>query len=1314
MSQPPSDLDFKVISTDDGLADASVSSVYQDRHGFIWIGTRNGLNQYSGADMRHIGLEQGMKNVYVYDVIGSYEDSLIWIGTRKGVWVWSRYEETLHPVVLSDGDEPVITQITIESDESVWLAGLSGVWHSSADGWEHYVADSTDNYSLSDNYTTNLIVTSSLVFVGAEKGINVLDRVTGRFSHAGNSKEPLLSQLQLSTQSLYRRSNGELWAGAYDYDKGAVAIQIQWPDKAHFYYNDPKNDASLGYNYSILDFEEDSQGRLWIGTNGGGVSIFEDADSTFSNIVHNPKASDGLNDMDVWETFKDRSGLMWLGTDGGGINLHHSIYDRFFSERHNPFDPHSINSNQILTIEDTDSVVWFGTNSATGLSRMSKHSGKFYNYPFTDNPRVSLYDNTVYDLEQIGQFLWITSYAGGLSRLDIRNGTYEHYYTDESSRDGFLSNYMTTIVPIGETLFLATGAGLASFDMKNKTQHTHINPQYQKQEKLNHLALLGDVLWIATDDGIQLFDVKSEEFLNVPDNYQLSTQVNYIHHSQGFSWLGTHDGLYQISSEGVPRRINGLSNQYIQAITSDDQGRLWVTTKRGLNLLNIKTGQVVKFFEVDGLQDESFNERTIAQGSDGRIYVGGNNGFSWFDPAQVQPILEVVPPQLISAKIITADTFEVVSLIGKDFIDLDHDQSTFMINFFVADYVFPEKLSFKYRLLGLSDQFFDLGNAREISITDLSPGTYQLELYASNVDGVWGTDPIKLHIVVAPPFWLSWYAFLLYVLLIGGVFVARLQYVKAENRRLERLVDERTEELQQQKVKAEKDKELIANQAQQLQELDNVKTRFFSNISHEFRTPLTLIQGPIESVLQGKSKGEDISKNLMVASRNVSTLRNLIDEILDINHLELGKVKLEYIPVDINDYMKELVVGYELMCKEHGITWHHQLGFEKGLKLNLPISKVQKILHNLISNAIKYTGSGKSISLVAKYAGKRLMLSVKDEGSGIPESEIDKIFERFYQTSHGKLMAHSSGIGLAYVKEIAGALGGDVSVQSTIGEGSTFNFSMPAQEFDQPTDVKRKKKETALIEIDLEPYAHPNNKILLAEDNAEMADYICHVLGDQFEINQVQNGQEALDALRHFDADMIITDIMMPVMGGLELMENLKSHHDWKYKSVVMLTAKANQELKLEALNFGIDDYITKPFSPLELEIRVRNILSNQYERNHYIADTQENDTTDPLIEKLIDVIEANIDNSQFGVLNLSESVALSDRQLTRITKKSLGMTPAILIRDVKLQKARNYLEQRKFRSVSEVSYAVGFEKASHFTRLYFERFGKKPSEYLN
>lgn len=510
---------------------------------------------------------------------------------------------------------------------------------------------------------------------------------------------------------------------------------------------------------------------------------------------------------------------------------------------------------------------------------------------------------------------------------------------------------------------------------------------------------------------------------------------------------------------------------------------------------------------------------------------------------------------------------------------------------------------------------------------------------------------------------------------------------------------------------AERDRAIISRQAEKLKELDKAKTRFFSNISHEFRTPLTLIEGPIQSIRAGKVLSKTaVNENLAMIERNAQTLRNLIDEVLDFNKLDVGEVTIVNRPVLLLDWLSELIENYQFLCKQKGLQLKAQTQMDATISVELDTMKIEHVLNNLVSNAAKYARN--VISLDLRYIGNQLNIVVSDDGAGISYEDLPNIFERFYQTKHGEQMPHSSGIGLAYVKEIIALMDGSVKAWSEEGKGSVFTLSVPAER-------SSRKELKAIVESESEfapeTYPLPNNRLLIVEDNTEMQRYIQQVVGEEFETKICANGAEALEVLEGFKPDLIISDVMMPVMNGIELLKRVKAKTFSNPISFIILTARRSHELKLEALSMGLDDYLTKPFSPLELEIRVKNLLKNQFERNQWISTQSEEDQKDddPFVEELRNKVIENLSNSQFGVVGLAEIFHMSDRQLTRLTKKTTGMTPASFIREVRLNKALEILLEKRCETVVEVAETVGLGRASHFSKIFFERYGRKPIHYL-
>ncbi|MEQ8238557.1 MAG: response regulator, partial [Cyclobacteriaceae bacterium] len=1258
---------FSYISTTEGLSDPSAQDVTKDVNGIIWIATRNGLNKYDGENITHFNIQDGLPNQYVFRVIQDPNDSVLWIGTKGGLCSFDLYSNTFRQYQITDSIQPHVPDLAFDNQQNLWLATATGLAKYTNGKFTLYKSDSSNQHSILDDYAMSLLPVGDSIFVGTYYGLNVFLPEEKKFKHRYNDSAEIFQAVDYYVQKIKQRKNGEIWFSAFEEDLGGIVYRYTPEGILSRYQHNPPDPKSLNFNFSVLALEEDKKERLWVGTNGGGISIFNDEEDNFYHIPHDPKIANGLNDFDIWDLYCDDQNIMWVSTDGGGVNKHHHADSRFKTLENNPFDSESIRSSLIMTFEDTKDHLWVGTNALNGISRLEKFTGKFYNIPFDDSPETSLLDNTVYDLEIVDNNLWVATHIGGISVMNLQTEKFQHLI-DIEQNSHFLYNATTTLLPLGNTMYLANDNGLGRFSFSDYLIETLPIPEINKTIGINHMAEKDEEIWLATPLGIFIYSIKNESYIEINKNIAQLTDITFIFHNDK-TWIGTVNGLwiYNEQKNDLQQVVN-MEDRSIQGIVSDGK-TIWATTTNGLYQLSLEAQVLRKFGINDGLKSNYFNLRAISLGADNKIYLGGNEGITFFSPSKMEFLKKTVAPMYSTIAILDGNKINKKP-IEEDNIALDYDESTFALDFYVPDYINPESLHYKYRILGLSDQYFSLHGESEINVTDLSPGTYNIETYTTNIDGVWSA-PSTVTVRIKPPFWASWYAFVTYGLAFVSLFFARERYRKEEQKRLEKIISERTQE--------------VREQAEEIKKLDKVKTRFFSNISHEFRTPLTLIQGPIASVLQGKVHDEiAVKKNLEVATRNVDNLRNLIDELLEFNKIDFGVVDIHYVPVLLADYLQEFSENYSTLIADKNLRWALDTDLDHSLKLNLPIDKVEKILHNLLSNAIKHSPTGGQVTLDISYANKTLIIKVSDEGKGIAVEEQEKIFERFYQASEGKLMPHSSGIGLAYVKEITEALGGSIKVISDTTSGTTFLFTLTAEKAVQISEEITQEIEE--LEGSM-PYTYPNNKILLTEDNEEMANYIKQVLGDEFIVEWAENGKEALTKLESFDADLIITDIMMPIMTGLELLENLKANDRYKYKSVIMLTAKSSQETRLDALSFGLDDYLTKPFNPTELEYRVKNLLRNQYERQQAKGDDDLPTSQDPLIATLISEIENNLNNRNFGVLDLANKAAVSDRQLSRIIKRSIGLSPALLIREVKLKSAKEFLEQKRFRTLSEVTH---------------------------
>lgn len=1310
-------LSFKKLAVEEGLSNASAQVSIRDTYGRIWVGTRSGLNVYDGfrvTSYRAVGADDhGLTSDYIYALL-EVGDSALWIGTENGLFTFHYQRQTFERLPGNLLSENLITSFDHDQN-AVWVGTSIGLARYQDHEMQIFEHDSLDEHSLSHAFVWSVVAGEKEVYVITENGLNIQNRTTGAFEHKGNSQRPFFSAFTIFCLDLLQSTSGELWMGNYDYETNVYQI-IQFNPATGSYRSYPANQKGLGELFTLVAIEEGLRGEIYFGMNGGGMAIWYPETDQFLHLMPDNKDPASISDRDVWDINLDDNGVLWLSTDGSGVNYSHPYFSRFRAVKNNPFVQQSLGVNDVYAFAEVNQNLWIGTNGL-GLSKMDLETGLVKNYPFNSDTIRSLWDNTVYALESdINGNIWVGSYSGGLSQFDPLTETFKHIYND-MEHFPLLSNFNDVLKRDGEWIWAGSAQGLYKINTLNYQtvfyDRTEKDP-YGFGDAIQTIEVEDEQVWVGSVRGVFTLDQSTGiiDSTHTPLDTMLVKGMAMV--SNGDRWFATTNGLVGLrqGNYAIYDELDGISNNDLRGLEVDTQDRLWIPSANGLNLFNTRTEQNLIFRKRDGLPGDQWNDRSIRRGEGGSIYVGGLDGFAVIDPDQIR--IQSKTPSVFFEVVttISSDTTVSVNLLNRSEIGLSYSDDFLELSFFSNEIIAPGKTGYEYRLPNIDPKRWISLSEPNLSFTDPDVGEFLVEVRASNFDGLFG-EPSQLLIHIAPPWWATGYAYSGYVLLLLGLLYGRDRYLRKEKRRLESTVKRRTSEIRLQKEKAEEDKEVIEKQTQRLKELDQVKTRFFSNISHEFRTPLTLIRGPVEAILGGKVKGKEaLESNLSLVQRNSKTLTRLIDEILDLNKIETGDIQLYPRPLNLNDTLRELAENYRFLCEEASLSWDFAGSQSMNQFISIDSLRLEHVLNNLVSNAAKHANSKVAMSI--KLEDNLLTGTVSDDGEGIKPDELSLVFERFYQTTYGAMIPHSSGIGLAYVKEIMALMGGEIQVNSTLGSGTVFSFSIPVETVNDSQEIE----EELDTNFSNDKYPHRNNKVLIVEDNPEMRAFINQVIGEEFQVAVAGNGYDALEILKDFHADLIISDVMMPKMDGIELLEKVKADPKWKFVSFIMLTAKKSEDLKIEALSYGLDDYLTKPFNPLELEIRVKNLLGNQYERQQWINGDETSEESSqaqqhPLLDKLQDLINQNIDNSRYGVLDLASSLSLSDRQLTRITKEGTGLTPAALMREMRLNKAHAFLRAEKYRTIAEVAYGVGFEKPSHFSKLFFGRFGKKPSELL-
>ncbi|MCV9385966.1 hybrid sensor histidine kinase/response regulator transcription factor [Reichenbachiella ulvae] len=1332
------------LTVQDGMSSDIIFCTFQDSYGFIWFGTKAGLTRYDGRQFKVFDIfnTPQLSNNKIHAIVQDNE-GLLWVGTEFGLTVMDVQGE-VQKIYWSDSNNPKsisdnrIRNLHKGKDGTIWIGTDNGTVerYLGKDEFEiFYHFNNQDESSIyGGSITANFITFIAEDNLGQVWARDSRNNIVVIPSSLRTSESPLTgSQAPIDVKIIpelnaigidkARNIYGLDDSGLLQYDYADYSFKVIKPIPAPE-FTEGNIVISESENFWIVDNKHCAE----IEINSGQVFIhFEPYVSPFKY-----SRAKGIEDM---------TGTIWMTSDQGVIKI----------------VPHKASG--FTQIPSTLSLS-IDTYSFNGMleSRNGGVVAHAADHMITVDPSTYQLD-TLFELEgkcfeliEDEDSFWAIHEHDGLFKIDKQS------YATVNYNLGFRTRYHTLLqISTGEVL-IGTGTGVFSFDPVTE-QFTRM---YQEDRMLRVTRIYKmiqsrrGILWAVSSNGLLKLGADNT-FINRynPQNYQQSglrsnVLVNLHEDQNEVLWLGgSSGGLIRFDPEQEQfhhyTKKDGLASNSVQAILSTDS-LIWVSTSNGLSCFDPSTEVFKNYFKRDGLADNGFNINSALKTTSGQLFFGGPQGLTSFNTSQwIQYQKEKeseyhVPLILSSFTKLDGDKNEVkdLSTIARHnkMVALNYYDRNFSIEFALADFGYPEEYSYAYMLGGLDKGWNTLGNQTRINIPSLPYGNYMLRVKAKNASGLWSSEELVIglrmnRIYYETPLFIGLVIFLL-GLVVFLFFRMRLQRLEKAKLHLEQTVTERTKEILSQKNKIESDKETIEKQAEKLKEFNSVQTRWFTNIAHELRTPLTLILGPIRQFLKSNNNGsyEGIS-NITLAEKNSKSLLRLVNEILDVSKLESNQLKLNWQITDLTQLVKETASQFDSMARQKEVTLRIELNHDITAKIDK--DRTQNILINLIYNALKFTHKGQSVSVRLEHDEHRgALVCVRDTGEGISKEDLPHIFDRYYQaTNTNRMNQGGTGIGLALSQELAHLHGGEINVQSELGEGSTFTLSLPPGLIQSSEFIDEKESLTTIspgfeLEIKEGNWQAQNNKavepsshdstILIVEDNPDMRQYIHGILSAHHQLVEAIDGLDALEYLENSQPDLIISDVMMPRMDGIELAKRVKQSEELKCIPFLTLTAKASDSDKLEALRIGIDDYLTKPFNAEELEIRASNLILNYQERLKSAqldnTDTKEPSYHDQLIMDMKAFVLSELKNSEFTIEHLAESQNMSVSSLKRTLKKTAGMSPGKFVREIRLQQARAMLEARQYATVLEVVYAVGLENASHFSKLYYERFGKKPSEY--
>ena len=1313
---------FSHLTTDDGLSQFSVNSLYIDERGIIWIGTREGLNRYNGNDIKSFKLKKNDPN-------SLFSNTVLRITGNKNGKVY---------LLCTDGVAEF--DMTTQRFKTLLQGNVDAIYYNE----KLYIGKREEVFVFNEN-TNNF----DLYYHLAGKDINLsclhLDEKKNLWmGTTSNGVYCLSDDKQLSQPitkgniaSIYEDSSKELWIGSWE--EGLYRIRTN--GTIDNFRHDPKNPNSICSDF-VRSCCEDNLGNLWIGTFHG-LNRYDKSTGQFQLYTANDNKPDGLTHSSIWCIVKDEQGTLWLGTYFGGVNYFNPEYEIYTRYSYSSNEKKGL-SNPVVgrTIEDRDGNLWIGTEGG-GLNYYNRRTREFKWYRPQEG-RNSISHNNVkalyYDADK--EIIWIGTHLGGLNKLDIRSGHFTHYRMEEGNPNTLPSDIIRDIIPYKSLLIIATQNGVCLFDPANG----QCQQLFKDSKEGKSIKMVADVtfdsegtLWIAaTGEGVFSYRFDTCRLTNYrhdatnPNSLSNNNVNNITQDSKGNLWFSTSGSgldLYRPATndfENFDKERNGLASDCIyETQESPSSGKLLLITNEGFSIFNYKNKTFNNYSAENGFPLTAVNENALCVTCDGEIFLGGIQGMISFHEMELnftpKPYKIILSRLIVNGREISVgDKTGILqhSLCHTGEITLNADQSMFSIEFATSNYIPANKDDIIYRLEGFSNEWTSTRGLHTITYTNLNAGTYTLLIKPEGKDENL-CPQAQLTIHVLPPYYKTTLAYFIYIIITGAVLWYLIRAYKS-------------------KIKLRESLKYEQKHIQDVEALNQSKLRFFTNISHEFRTPLTLIVAQVETLLQLQNFTPAIYNKILGIYKNSIQLRELITELLDFRKQEQGHMKIKVSPHNIVNFLYE---NY-LLFLEYASAKQINFNFEKEtdeLEVWYDQKQMQKVINNLLSNAIKHTEKEDTITLSVKEERNNVIICVKDTGSGIDAKEIDKIFDRFYQieptgsTDAGK---SGTGIGLALTKGIIELHHGSIRVESELGKGTSFIVTLRlGNEFFTEEQINRnpdcvhqieisKSEADAFLKTELEENAPikriPDAKLLIVEDNESIREMLANIFKPFYQILMAANGEEGWELVRSEMPCIVVSDVVMPKMSGTELCKLIKTDFNTCHIPVVLLTARTAIESNIEGLRIGADDYITKPFNTNLLISRCNNLVNSRILLQEKFSKQPQTAAhmlaTNPIDKDILDramsIIEQHLDDTEFNVNVFAREMAMARTNLFTKLKAITGQTPNEFILTIRLKKGALMLRNNPELNITEISDKIGFSSSRYFSKCFKDIYHVSPLAY--
>ena len=1358
------DLYFEHINYDDSFPLSMISSIEQTEDGFIWIGTETGLVRYDGYNfLRFVRDENEEGSISNNHINAIFEDNQknLWIGTNNGINYLNRNTSKFLAVDILPikGGRNYISSIIEDDENNLWIGTFGGVKKLNR---ENYTLENIPGDSNLDLFNNTRVLSlfhhkEVGILVGTSKGLMRFDPKSGNILDLPKILSENESFSNAKIWCILREENGNLWFGTEN--KGAYFYSKKQNILTNFSVKvERKNSIVSNWIHDIILMDDNT---IWFATDNG-LSVYKKDKNQFFNYQHNQLSNSSLSDNEIKCSLKDRDGSIWLGTTGGGLNFFNQANLNFINIGETIKPNFGLSAPRVSALSnDGQDNIWVGTYGG-GLNQLDLKNHKSYSY-LIDNSDEKNTVNKIISIENLDKDNLLCGTINGLYQFNKTNKDFKKVPLFKNESPINQRNEITTLLLDKKSVWIGTlGQGLIHINENGNLE------SYSASTSVNAISdnFIVDIenrnngLYIATQDGLNYFDKKSKTVIAIYKNIENdessltnNTLTVLFTDSKGRLWIGTdYGGLNYFDEEAqkfyVVNKSIGFTDETIKSISEDSSGNLWVSSNDLLykiKVVNFSTPfntsnfEITSYFSKDGLTSKQFSTNCSLVLPNKNLVFGGSKGLTIFNPNNIGKNHN--QNQIVFTKL-TVNNEEVLagtkdsplekSIEETSDIILSYDKAYLGLDFSALNYINPGSSVYAYKLdtPSRSDDWHYLGRQNSINLTALKPDTYHLKIRTAREEGVWSPIVKTLKITILPPWWKTWWAYLIYFALLTFAALVVFRFFK---NRLE--------------LKRALFLEHIENERQQ--ELSQMKLEFFTNVSHEFRTPLTLISGPIEELIQSSEKDSIIERKLKTVKLNSDRLLKLVNELMDFRKAENGNLKINCERQDIVSFCFDIYESFRGIATEKMIDYKFVLNINTAL-VYFDKNQMEKVIYNLLSNAFKFTNKKNKITLAVEQRNDDpdwIDIKVKDNGIGIPEELRAKIFTRFFQVNNRGIQNKGSGIGLALSKSIVELHQGEINIQEekdpnfktifriSLRKGKDHlkksqimenNFSL--EEGRNPisgsvnehiaTEIIPKQ---FIQEEEIQPIDESKKNIMIIDDNEEVLAFLFDILSPDYNILKFTNGLDAINHMEKDIPDLVVCDVMMPEMDGFEFCKFLKTNQSTNHIPIILLTAKSSTANRIEGLYVGADSYISKPFSIEVLKLNIVNLLSSkeilrQKYSGRFIVDSDLDKLTTPeeiFINKLMGIIETKMEDSTFDVNELVKEIGMSRTVLYKKVQALTNHSVASLIKHIRLKKAADILLNTNY-PVSEVTTMVGFNDRKHFSREFKKIYNYAPTMYKN